>query len=170
MHGLGLRFQEITEVHLEDVYDAHPRARCDDRGERFEVRVVLVRREENEFFDTSCFPGVDEIIECSMERLAAQRGIPGKSTLGIDVHAIFERRCSQDPKFGGEVVREMLNDDRVAAERHVWTVLLTCTDGHDQSGVASEGFSNLGGTELLQAQGLGRRTRVRRGERLSHSR
>jgi len=131
---------------------------------------VLVRREENEFLDTRSFPCVDEIIEGAMERLATQGGVSRKPTLGVNVDAVFERRCAQHSELRGEIIGEMLHNYRVASKGHVRSVLLTGADGHDQARVASERLRNLGWSELLESQWLERRTRVRRGERLSHSR
>ena len=62
---------------LEDVDDPHARRPSDDRRERFEVRIVLVRREQNELTNAGRFPRVDEVVEHAVKRLFPERRVPG---------------------------------------------------------------------------------------------
>jgi hypothetical protein len=51
MHGLGLPLEQVAELHPEDVDDTNPRAVGNDGRDGFEVRVVLVRGQEDELPD-----------------------------------------------------------------------------------------------------------------------
>ena len=89
-----------------------------------------------------------------MQRLAPQRRISGETALGVDVDAVLQRRRAQHAEFRGEIVREMFDDDRIAAERHVGSVLLARANRNDQSWIVGERVRDLIGTKLLQAPGL----------------
>jgi hypothetical protein len=72
MHRFRLAFQEVMEIHREDVHGPDAGARSDDGGERLEVRVVLVRRQEDELLDTGLLPCVDQVVETPVQCLAPQ--------------------------------------------------------------------------------------------------
>jgi hypothetical protein len=105
-----------------------------------------------------------------MECLSPERGVARRGTLRVDVHSVFEGRCSQHAELRGKIVRQVFDDDRVATERHVRAVLLAGADWDDEPGVASEHLHDFRGAKLLQAPRSKRSARLWRGERLSHSR
>ena len=95
MHGLGLALEQVAEVHGKHVHDAHACVRRDDGRQGLEVRVVLVRGQENELANAGGLPGVEQVVQCAMQRLASQRGVAGVRPLCGHVHAILERGCAQ---------------------------------------------------------------------------
>ena len=54
--GSLLALEQIIEVYAEYVDDSDPRPRRDDRGHRFQMRVVLVSREQNELANAGQTP------------------------------------------------------------------------------------------------------------------
>src|SRR5205085_8541512 len=119
VHGFRLCLEQITEVHLEDVDHTNASAGGDDGGESLEMRIVLVSGKEDELLDARCLPGVDQVVEHAMKGLAPKRCIAGNSSFGVDVDAVLQGGRAEHGKLGGEIVREVLDADRVAAQRHV---------------------------------------------------
>ena len=66
-----------------------------------------------------------------MERLLSQRRVPGEAALRIDVDSVLHRWSAQHAIFCGQIVSHVLDDDGIAAEREVRTVLLARPDGYD---------------------------------------
>ena len=96
--------------------------------------------------------------------------IAREGALRVHVHAILEGRGAEHTEFGGQVIGEVLHDDTIASQRHVWPVLLARANGHDQSLVALEDPRDVSRPELLETFWPRRRPWIRRGERVSHSR
>ena len=170
MHRAIGVFEVAGEVEREDIDREDPGLAGPQRGQRFLVRVVAVGREDDERLDAGLLPGAEQIVHPTVQRLAPHGRVAGIGALGRGIDAVLHGRRAQDAELGREVVGEALDEDGVTPQREMGSVLLTGADGHDQARVASERLRNLGWSELLESQWVERRTRVRRGERLSHSR
>ena len=68
-----------------------------------------------------------------MQRFLPHRRIADVSALGVDVHAVLDRRRAKHAEFSRQVVGEALDDDRIAAEWKMRTVLLTGADRHNET-------------------------------------
>ena len=77
---------------------------------------------------------------------------PGKGR-EIGVHAELDGGGPQHGEGGREIVGEALDDDRVAAERQVGTVLLGGAHRHDQRGPLAQQLADRDGSHLLHPPG-----------------
>ena len=116
--------EQGAEIEGEDVDHLHRGFVGADRAQRFEMRFARLRGEHHEL-SNACplFPGLDKFVHDTVQRPTSQGRAPGKGAR-VGVHAELDRRSPHDAECGRQVVREALDDDRVAADRQVWPVLL----------------------------------------------
>ena len=127
-------FVEIAgEVERKDVDREDASLPGTQRGEGFLVRIVAVGRENNESIHAALLPGAEQIVHPAMQGLAADGRIAGIGTFGCRIHAKGDSRGTQNPEFGGEVVGQPLDDDRIASERQMRSMLFTRADRHEQT-------------------------------------
>lgn len=124
--------------HCEDVDGADPCATGPDGAESFLMRILPVRRDDDELHDSASFPRSDEIVHGAVQGLTAQRRGSRKGHLCGGVDTIFNCGGPEDLELGGQVIRESFYNCGVAAERKVGTVLFGCTHRKDQAGVAND--------------------------------
>src|SRR5687767_8874582 len=98
-----------------------------------------------------------------MQGLLAHGAVSREATLALDIDAVFERRGAQHAELRREIVGEMIDDDRVAADREVQPVLLARPDRDDQPRVLGEYRGDVTGVHFLEPARYGR------WERVSHS-
>src|SRR5256885_1016212 len=116
----AVRVGEVAaEVGGEHVHREYPGAPRPQGRERLLVRVVAVRREDDERVDAGLLPGPEQIVHPAVQGLAAHRGVAGVRPLGGGVHAVFDRRGAQDVEAGGEIVGQPLGVVVVAGVREV---------------------------------------------------
>ena len=99
---------------------------------------MLVRGEEDELAHPIGLPRIHEIVQHPMKGLPAEGRIPRGASFWGDVHAIFDGGGSQHPKFGRQVIGQSLHDQGITAQWKVRSMLLTGSDGNDQTGVRRE--------------------------------
>jgi hypothetical protein len=97
------------------------------------VGIVAVRRQNDESAHAGLLPRRQQVVHPTVQRLAAHSGIAGVATLRGRVDAVLDRRRAHDAECGGEVVREPLDDDRVAPEWEVGPVLFAGAHGHQET-------------------------------------
>lgn len=85
-----------------------------------------------------------------MERLAADGRTAREWRWGGGIHTIFYGRGSQDVELRREIVGEALDDERVATEGEVWSMLLRRSDRYDESTVPLEVSTHGSGSEMLE--------------------
>ena len=82
----------------------------------------------------------------------SQRGA-SREGAGDGVHPELDGRCPQHGEGGREIVGEALDDDRVAAERQVGSVLLGGAHRHDERGAAGQQVSDRDRSHFLHPPG-----------------
>jgi hypothetical protein len=97
------------------------------------VRVVAVGCQNDEGAHAAVLPRSQQVVHPAVQGLAAHGGVAGVVTLRGGVDAVADRRGAQDAEGGGEIVGEVLDDDRVAPEWEVWPVLFKGAHGHEQT-------------------------------------
>jgi len=128
----GRVFEIVGEVEGKDVhgeYSSPPRAQ---RGEGFLMGIMSVGGKNNESVHATLLPGAEQVVHPAVQSFPAHRRIAREGTLGGGVHAIRYRRGAQDAEAARQVVGETLDDERVAAEREVWSMLLAGANGYQQ--------------------------------------
>src|SRR2546423_5786256 len=152
MHCFLLPFEQIGQIYAEDVDDSHARGGRDNSSKRLLMRIMSVRGEQNELTNARCLPRIDQIVEYAVKGLFSQRRVAGEAALGIDVDSVLRRRSAQHAIFRGQIVSHALDDDGIASERHMRTVLLACADRDDESRIVAEDGCDLRRIELLYAK------------------
>ena len=143
MHGFGLPLEKIAEVHAEDVHDTDAGSARLHRRERFQMRIVFVRGDEDEFPDARRLPRVQQIVERAVQRLSSERRVAREAVLGHDIDAVLERRRTQHAEFRGQLVGKVFDDDRVAAKRKMRSVLLAGAHRNDESRIRRDDGGDL---------------------------
>ena len=159
VHRLALSLEEISEIHGEQIDHADARALRDHRRECLLMGIVSVRREENELLESARLPRIEQIVQHPVQRLLPDRTVARKYALRGRIDAVFDGWGSNHAEFGGQVVCQAIDDDRVAAHRQVRPMLLTGADGDDQPRIGRLSRGDFGGYHLLEE------TRLRRGQR-----
>jgi two-component system nitrogen regulation sensor histidine kinase NtrY len=118
------------------------------------VRVRAVGGQHHELLDPAVLPRADEIVEQPVQRLAAHGGASGVLRRGRGIHPIFYGGRAEHLEHGGQVVGEMLHDDRVAAKGEMRSVLLGRPDGDNEPGVPRQVALHLVRREVLQQKGM----------------
>src|SRR5512132_1434649 len=87
-----------------------------------------------------------------MQSLLSHGCVADEAALGIDVYAELDGRRPRHAVFRRKVISESLGDYRRCAERQVRTVLLTGSDGDDETCVAGNHSLDLHREKLLDAK------------------
>lgn len=114
-------------------------------AERLLVRIVPVRRQENKLLHPLLFPIPNQVVEKPVEGLTPDGGIAGRRPANGGIDAIFHGRRAQHLERGGEVAGQPFDDQRVASQRKVGTMLFRGTDRNDQAPIALQMRRDLGG-------------------------
>ena len=96
------------------------------------MRIVAVRCKNNERVHAALLPGAEQIVHPAVQGLAAHRGVTRIWTFDGGVDAVGHRRGAQEMKARGQIVGEPLDDERIAAERQMGTVLFAGADWNQQ--------------------------------------
>ena len=123
-----------AEIEAEDVDHLDGGLLGADGAQRLEVGLARLRGEDDELPDACpVFPGLDKFVHDTVQRATPESGA-SREGAGDGVHPVLDRRCPQDAERGREIVGEVLDDDRVAAERQVGSVLLGGANRYDERG------------------------------------
>ena len=127
----------------------------DYRREGFDMRIMPMCRYEYEFSYSTRFPGINEIVEGTEQRLATKTCAPGTGAFQGGVNAVLERGGAKDLQFCREVVDQSVDDDGVAPQGQVRAVRLAGANGNQKPGIAAQGLGDFARLQFLDPQGLG---------------
>src|SRR2546430_3927089 len=116
------------------------------------MRIMPVRRENNESVHATLLPGAEQVVHPAVQRLAAHGRVARVLALGGGIDPVGNGRSTQDAELGGEIVGQSLDDHRVTAEREMWSMLFAGADGHEEPGVARERGTHGVGSENVEVQ------------------
>src|SRR2546426_1888651 len=150
VHRAVLVLHVAGEVEGEDVDREDPGPLRAQRRERLLVRVVAVRRQDDERVDAGLLPRAEQIVDPAVQGLATHGCVAGVRPPGRRVHAVLDGGGAQDVEGGREIVRQTLDDDRVASQRQMGAVLFAGAHRHQEAGIALEDEANLVRKESLE--------------------
>lgn len=126
-HGLVLRPRDG-----EDIHRPHSCAVGAKGAQGLLVGVLAVGRQNDELLDPTLLPRTYQIVEESVEGLASDGRATRKGRRRGGIHAIFYRRGPEDVEFRREIIGHALDDECVATQGQMWSMLLRCSDGDDE--------------------------------------
>jgi hypothetical protein len=146
--GYRVAAQQVPEIEPEDVHGVHLRVLGPDRAQRFEVRLVGQRREQEEVAHASTsLPRVDKFVHHPCSVLWRRATPPGGACRGV--HPVLQRRRPNDASAGRDFVGQVFHDDRVGAEGQALAL---------QRGGARPGTNRKGRSARCRIASAGRRT------------
>ncbi len=133
VHGRKLLRAPGSERHRKNVHRAHASSSSAKRAQRFLMRVRPMGGQDDELVHSPGLPVAGQVVEHPVERLPVNRCASRELRYRWRVDAIFYGGCSEHPKLGGEVVSKPFNDERIAPQRKMRTMLLSRADRDNEA-------------------------------------
>lgn len=150
----------LGQANGENVHGADAGRLCPERAQGFLMRVPTVGGKNDELAYAALFPGSQQVVHETVQRLAPHSGIAGVLDAGCTVDPIFHRRGTEDTELGGQVVRQALHEQGVGPHRQVRAVLFHRTDRNQQAGITGQNGPHINGSQMLESERSAGRRRV----------
>ena len=149
---LGEAFRKVGDVDRHEIDDVR-RCVLGKGGEQcLDVGFVALGRDDYDFIDAVVVPTDEEFIYGTVEGLPAQRagtGVRRPVRLG---KAVMEGRRHHPLQATGQIEGDAFGDERIRAERQVWSVVVERADGKDQARIMSEQVADFRPGKAAQPQ------------------
>ena len=149
---LGEAFHKVGDVDRHEIDDVR-RCVLGKGGEQcLDVGFVALGRDDYDFIDAVVVPTGEEFIYGTVEGLPAQRagtGVRRPVRLG---KAVMEGRRHRQLQATGQIEGDAFGDERIRAERQVWSMVVERADGKDQARIMSEQVADFRPGKAAQPQ------------------
>ncbi len=151
VHGFTLAFKQVGKVQPENIHHSYPGSCGYNSRESLLMWIMTMGCQQDKLPYAASFPGIEEIVQKGVQGLPAEARIAKKVSLCGNVDAIFYGGRAQHSILRRKIVSEVFNNDGVAAEWKVRSVLFARADRNDQACICGNDGGYLGWYQLFQA-------------------